>query len=204
MVLSAPIQSLLLCETPSAWLEEASRQIPVLLLDQANCEKKAAATAVSLLHRSGLDDRFTLELSRIAREELKHLELVLKTIGRRDIAMRHLSAGRYAGALHDWISKREPTRLIDQLLVCAMIEARSCERIGALLEILDGELRALYEKLHDAEDRHFEFYVAKASELDPSHCEQRLQSLSQLDADLVTQPDEKFRFHSGPPISQRA
>lgn len=203
MALSPTIQSLLLCETPSAWVEEASRQIPVLLLDQANCEKKAAATAVSLLHRSGWDERFTLELSRIAREELKHLELVLKTIRKRDIPMRHLSAGRYAGALRTWTSKREPSRLIDQLLVCAMIEARSCERIGALLEILDGELRTLYEKLHDAEDRHFEFYVAKASQLDQSHCERRLQSLSQLDADLVTQPDKEFRFHSGPPIPQQ-
>ena len=198
-MLSAPIQSLLLCETPSAWLEEASRQIPILLLDQANCEKKAAATAVSLLHRSGLDERFAMELSRIAREELKHLELVLKTIKRRDIRVQHLSAGRYAGALHAWISKREPARLIDQLLVCAMIEARSCERIGALLDILDGELRTLYAKLHHAEDRHFEFYVAKASELDSDHCAQRLYSLRQLDAHLVTESDSEFRFHSGVP-----
>ncbi|MCY4129079.1 MAG: tRNA-(ms[2]io[6]A)-hydroxylase [Gammaproteobacteria bacterium] len=198
-MLSAPIQSLLLCETPAAWLDEASSQISTLLLDQANCEKKAAATAVSLLHRCGSDERFALDLSRIAREELKHLELVLKTIKRRDIRIQHLSAGRYAGALHAWISKREPARLIDQLLVCAMIEARSCERIGALLAILDGDLRTLYEKLHDAEDRHFEFYLAKASELDSDHCDQRLHSLCRLDADLVTQPDREFRFHSGIP-----
>lgn len=199
MVLSAPIQSLLLCETPLAWLEEASRQLPILLVDQANCEKKAAATAVSLLHRTGVDDAFALELSRIAREELKHLELVLKTCRRLGVQIRHLSAGRYAGALHGWIGKREPKRLIDQLLVCAMIEARSCERIGSLLGVLDGELRTLYEKLHDAEDRHFEFYVAKASALDADYCEQRLQSLCRIDADLVSQADPEFRFHSGVP-----
>ena len=198
-MLPAPIQSLLLCETPSAWLEEASHQIPILLLDQANCEMKAAATAVSLLHRSALDERFAIALSRIAREELKHLELVLRAIKRRDIQLQRLSAGRYAGALHAWISKREPARLIDQLLVCSMIEARSCERIGALLGILDGELRTLYEKLHDSEDRHFEFYLARAAELDSDHCSQRLHSLCKLDADLVTQPDEEFRFHSGVP-----
>lgn len=160
---------------------------------------KAAATAVSLLHRSGLDERFAMALSRIAREELKHLELVLGAIKRRDIQLQHLSAGRYAGALHAWISKREPARLIDQLLVCSMIEARSCERIGALLGILDGELRTLYEKLHDSEDRHFEFYLSRASELDSDHCAQRLHSLCKLDADLVMQPDEEFRFHSGVP-----
>ena len=203
-MVSAAIQSLLLCETPSAWLEEASHQLPVLLIDQANCEKKAAATAVSLLHRSSSDERFSLELSRIAREELKHLELVIKAIKREGISSQHLSAGRYAGALHAWISKREPARFIDQLLVCAMIEARSCERIGALLGILDGELRTLYEKLHDAEDRHFEFYVAKASALDSDYSEQRLASLCRLDADLISQPDHEFRFHSGVPTSQPA
>ncbi|MCY3857928.1 MAG: tRNA-(ms[2]io[6]A)-hydroxylase [Gammaproteobacteria bacterium] len=201
MVLPAPIQSLLLCQTPSAWLEEASRRIPILLIDQANCEKKAAATAVSLLHRSSVDERFTLDLSRIAREELKHLELVLKACKRQGVQIERLSAGRYAGALHTWMSKREPERLIDQLLVCAMIEARSCERIGALLSILEGELQALYEKLHDAEDRHFEFYVARASELDAEYAGKRLQSLRQLDAGLVMQPDQAFRFHSGLPSS---
>lgn len=203
-MVSATIQSLLLCETPSAWLEEASRQLPVLLIDQANCEKKAAATAVSLLHRSGSDERFSLALSRIAREELKHLELVIKAIKREGLSARHLSAGRYAGALHAWMSKREPGRFIDQLLVCAMIEARSCERIGALLEILDGDLRALYEKLHDAEDRHFEFYVAKASALDSDYCAERLASLCRLDAQLISEPDQEFRFHSGVPSRQPA
>ncbi|MCY4096354.1 MAG: tRNA-(ms[2]io[6]A)-hydroxylase [Gammaproteobacteria bacterium] len=198
-MLPAPIQSLLLRETPVAWLDEASRQIPILLIDQANCEKKAAATAVSLLHRSGLNERFTLELSRIAREELKHLELVLNACRRNKVESRHLSAGRYAGALRTWMNKREPERLIDQLLVCAMIEARSCERIGALLGILDGELRTLYEKLHDSEDRHFEFYIAEASERDAEYCGTRLTSLCQLDAELVTQPDPEFRFHSGVP-----
>ena len=198
-MLSATVQSLLLCETSSGWLEEASHKLPQLLIDQANCEKKAAATAVSLLHRSSSDERFSIELSRIAREELKHLELVIKEIKRQGIQLQHLSAGRYASALHSWVSKQEPARLMDQLLVCAMIEARSCERIGALLGILDGKLRTLYEKLHNAEDRHFEFYVARASAVDLEYCEKRLESLCRLDADLITQPDREFRFHSGVP-----
>ena len=95
------------------------RQQDVLLLDQANCEKKAAATAVSLLHRTGDDDSFALDLTKIAREELKHLELVLKLINKRSIPVRHVSASRYAKALHEWIAKREPERQLDQLFgVC--------------------------------------------------------------------------------------
>lgn len=175
------------------------RQQDVLLLDQANCEKKAAATAVSLLHRTGDDDSFALDLTKIAREELKHLELVLKLINKRSIPVRHVSASRYAKALHEWIAKREPARQLDQLLVCAMIEARSCERIAALLKELTGPMLDLYSKLHDAEDRHFEFYLAKAYERDVTRCEERLAELCELDASLVASDDHEFRFHSGKP-----
>lgn len=194
-------QSLLYCHTPEAWLEKAQHEIDVLLLDQANCEKKAAATAVSLLHRRTADSALTIGFSRIAREELVHLELVTKVIERRAVKLRNLSASRYAAALHDWMSKREPQRVVDQLLVCGMIEARSCERIESLLPHLDDDLRTLYSKLHEAEDRHLEFYLGQAWELDAAHCELRLDSLRRLDARLIQEPDTQFRFHSGHPVA---
>lgn len=193
-------RSLLLCATPKDWLEQANSNLETLLLDQANCEKKAAATAVSLLHRRSDDASFTLSLSRIAREELTHLEQVTKVLHGRSIAMRNLSASRYAASLHDWMNKREPQRFVDQLLVCAMIEARSCERIEALLPYLDVELEALYDKLHEAEDRHLEFYFGKAWQINAGYCENRLNSLCLRDAELVTQADDQFRFHSGCPV----
>ena len=198
-MLSAANQSLLLCNTPNRWLAEAMRQSDVLLLDQANCEKKAAATAVSLLHRCGEDREFTVQLSRIAREELKHLELVLKLTKKRSIPLRHVSASRYASKLNAWVGKREPGRLVDQLLVCAMIEARSCERIAALLNVFNEDMYELYVKLHDAEDRHFEFYIAKAWEINAGHCEQRLPELCSIDEELISNADHEFRFHSGTP-----
>ena len=170
-----------------------------LLLDQANCEKKAAATAVSLLHRFDRDRPFTLVLSRIAREELKHLELVTKLLSDMEIEPNYLPASRYAGGLRSWMSKDEPNRLVDELLVCAMIEARSCERIGALLKVLSGNVRSLYEKLHEAEDRHFEVYLERAWRLDESYASRRLKSLCDLDAELISTKDSEFRFHSGMP-----
>ncbi|MYD43760.1 MAG: tRNA-(ms[2]io[6]A)-hydroxylase [Gammaproteobacteria bacterium] len=199
MVLNYTIRSLLLATTTEAWLNAALNHLDLLLLDQANCEKKAAATAVSLLHRFDDDREFGLRLARIAREELKHFELVTHQLHLRQVADRYLSASRYAAQLHAWMSKQQPQRLIDQLLVCAMIEARSCERIGALLGVLDHELVKLYTKLHDAEDRHFEFYLAKAWQLDAAQCERRLGGLRALDAKLITDPDAEFRFHSGMP-----
>lgn len=182
-------------------MEEALANPDILLLDQANCEKKAAATAVSLLHRFNDERPFTLALSRIAREELKHLELVSKHLDTHAIAYRHLTASRYASALQTWMSKQQPTRAVDQLLVCAMIEARSFERIGTLLGVLHGDIRQLYTRLHDAEDRHFEFYASKAWELDARRCERRLGELRELDAELISSEDVDFRFHSGVPVA---
>ena len=202
MSLSATNQSLLLCATPTQWLAEAQRQTPTLLLDQANCEKKAAGSAVALMHRSSFDSNQMVELTRIAREELKHLELVLKVMKDRDVQLENLSAGRYAAALHQWLARDGQDRLVDQLLVAGMIEARSCERIAALLTVLPQDLCRLYERLHEAEDRHFEFYVACAWDLNAARCEDRLPSLCELDAQLVTDLDSTFRFHSGTPIGQ--
>lgn len=195
------IQSFLLCPTPEAWLETATKQLPLLLRDQANCEMKAAASAVSLLHRVNNDAQVVIELSRIAREELKHLELVEKLLLQLAIPTRNLTASRYASELRKWISRKEPQRRVDQLLVCAMIEARSCERISRLIEVLSEPTKSLYEKLHDAEDRHFEFYLESAWNRDADRCRARVASLSELDAELISSLDKDFRFHSGIPSS---
>ena len=198
-MLTAAIQSLLQSPTPKRWLDHALESKSTLLIDQANCEKKAAATAVSLLHRFGDRGSLSVRLSQIAREELKHFEIVLKFMSTTGISNAYLSAGRYASNLREWMSKREPYRSIDLLLVCAMIEARSCERIGALLEVIDEEYRKLYLKLHEAEERHCEFYLALVFQEDRNYGLARLTELAELEHQLITTPDSEFRFHSGIP-----
>ena len=93
----------------------------------------------------------------------------------------------------------EPKRTIDLLLVCAMIEARSCERIGALLGVLDPKFKKLYEKLHEAEERHCEFYMGLVQSKNAEYGFTRLRELAELDAELVLSKDTEFRFHSGVP-----
>lgn len=188
-----------MCPTPKEWVEHALTDPGTLLIDQANCEKKAAATAVSLLHRFSEDDETTMKLSQIAREELRHLELVLRYMKQHGYSSCYLGASRYASELRSWMHRSEPNRTTDLLLVCAMIEARSCERIGELLSVLQGDLRKLYAKLHEAEERHFEFYLNLAHHRNRDYSLKRLAELSQLDAELISKADSEFRFHSGLP-----
>ena len=189
--------------TPAAWLEQAPQHLHELLVDHANCEKKAAGTALSLLYR--YTDRPVLlkALSRLAREELKHFEQVLAELARRGLDYPALSASRYAAGLRRLVRSHEPARLLDTLLCAAVVEARSCERFLGLVEVLEAPLADFYARLLASEARHFELYLdaARALATDAAaraDLDGRLELLLAEDRQLITTPDRAFRFHSGP------
>ena len=194
------IRDFLLCETPAAWVEWAVKNPKTLLIDHANCEKKAAATALNLMYRYVEHHELLQMLSRLAREELRHFEQVTTLMKKRGVRYPQLSASRYAGDLRQAVRKNEPGRLIDTLLVGAIIEARSCERFAALLPVLDEELAAFYGSLLKSESRHFMDYLKFARQLDPTEeVEVRLQLLLESEKELIERDDKEFRFHSGVP-----
>ena len=199
----AIVQSFIKRPTPQRWIEYALNHLDVLLVDQANCEKKAASSAISLMYRVEDHVDFLHRLSRLAREELRHFELVIDVIEANGSGYFKLGPSRYAKHLHAWVRADDSAkRLVDQLVVAAMIEARSCERIGTLIPHLKGSVRDLYTRLHESEGRHFEIYLefaARQSGLD--HVLERLDSLRHLDDDLIYGSDEDFRFHSGVPTT---
>jgi tRNA-(ms[2]io[6]A)-hydroxylase len=200
--LLAPVEAFLPCATPDSWLTEALQphREAILLIDHANCEKKAAATALSLMHRYVEQGGLLDKMSRLAREELRHFEQVLKLMRSREIEYVPLSASRYAQGLHKGVRKQEPGRLVDTLIVGALIEARSCERFARLAPSLDPDLKAFYESLLKSEARHFNDYLALAKPLcDAQEFDRRLVHFRDLEAELVLSPDAEFRFHSGPP-----
>ena len=102
------------CRTPDAWFEQAPGHIPELLIDHANCEKKAAGTALSLLYRYVDKPHLLRSLSRLAREELRHFEQVLAHLARRRIDYVHIASGRYAAGLRQLVRNSEPERLIER------------------------------------------------------------------------------------------
>lgn len=199
----AAIDEFLLVATPDAWVDEAAGRIPELLLDHANCELKAASTALGFLYRYPERDGLAQRMSRLAREELRHFEQVRCIMQDRQVTFRRLTASRYAGELRHAVRDHEPARLVDLLLVGALIEARSCERFARLAPELPAELGKFYRGLLAPEARHFEHYISFARAADEEGgFKARLDELKFLEARLVSEPDERFRFHSGPPKIQ--
>ena len=194
------IYDFLPCRTPETWIEAAVSALPTLMIDHANCEKKAAATALSLMHRYTDNTALLNKMSRLAREELRHFEQVLKLMTRRGIAYEPVSASRYAQSLRDGMRKKEPDKLIDTLIVGALIEARSCERFAALAPHVDTELSDFYASLLKSESRHFADYINLAKTVGSSATvEERLKHFCARERSLIESVDTEVRFHSGVP-----
>lgn len=199
----AAIAEFLAVPTPDAWVDEAASRVPELLLDHANCELKAASTALGFLYRYPERSELAQRMSRLAREELRHFEQVRRIMQDMQVPFRRLTASRYAGQLRDAVRDHEPARITDLLLVGALIEARSCERFARLAPQLPERLGRFYSGLLASEARHFEHYIAFArAEGAAGGVDTRLEELKALEAHLVTDADECFRFHSGPPANQ--
>ena len=184
--------------TPERWLEQAVSHLDVLLIDHANCEKKAAGTALSLLYRYVDRPDLLMTLSRLAREELRHFEQVHEHLQARSVEYVHLTPSRYAGGLRTLVRSEEPGRLVDTLVMGAVVEARSCERFAALAEVLPEDLARFYRRLLESEARHFEQYLSLARRYAPESIDSTLNLMLERDAELITTADTAFRFHSGP------
>lgn len=197
---SNEISGFLAAPTPREWILAASGNLPLILVDHAHCEKKAASSALNLLFRYPENSRLVYRMSRLAREELRHFEQVLKLMERRGIAYRHLTPSRYAEGLRKHARTHEPLRLVDILIIGAFIEARSCERFQALAPALaDREIADFYRGLCESESRHFRHYLELAEEAAGEEIAGRVEFFRGVEADLNSAEDSELRFHSGPP-----
>ncbi|AOE49328.1 tRNA-(ms[2]io[6]A)-hydroxylase [Kangiella sediminilitoris] len=199
----SPIREFLYCETPKAWLEHALNNMELLLIDHAHCEKKAAATAVKLMFRYPEQIDLLKKLSQLIREEVLHFEQVLEFIEQQGIKYRAIKPSRYAAGLHQFVSKDEPQRFIDGLIIGGIIEARSCERFHALVPYLKDaypDLAKYYRFLLKSESRHFMDYLELARQNADSSIDERLDFFLQKEQELIESPDPLFRFHSGVPV----
>jgi tRNA 2-(methylsulfanyl)-N6-isopentenyladenosine37 hydroxylase len=193
---------LLRAATPAAWVAHACAAPDVLLIDHANCEKKAASTALSLMFAYAEDLALTDKMSRLAREELRHYEQVAKLMTTLGVEPRRLAPGRYAERLRRLVAKTEPHREVDLMICGAFIEARSCERFAALGPAIGGPAGELFQGLHAAEARHYRVYLdlaRRAAQRAGLSIGARIEEFAGLEAELILSPDAEFRFHSGAP-----
>ncbi len=186
-------------ETPPAWLPRVCEALDEVLLDHAHCEKKAAGAALKLLF-SYPHHRFLQEpLAELAREELEHFQQVLALLDRRGVRYATLKPSPYGMALHALVRRDEPDRLLDVLLISALIEARSCERFQILADgVPDPALAELYRSLLACEARHHGLYHELAGGLVPRAVrDARLAILAQAEAEIVARPCDRVRLHAG-------
>jgi tRNA 2-(methylsulfanyl)-N6-isopentenyladenosine37 hydroxylase len=221
------INNFLLCPTPVAWVDWALKNETLLLIDHANCEKKAAASAMNLMYRYVDKPDLLKKMSQLAREELLHFEQVVALMQDKSIHYHHLSSSRYASSMRTEIRTHEPARLIDTLIIGAFVEARSCERFAALVPYLDEQISRFYNSLLKSESRHFVDYLSLARQYNDEDIDQnvkgstkgstkkstkgsskgsskesfeeRINYFAKIEAELINSVDEEFRFHSGIP-----
>jgi len=187
----------LLSQTDPRWAEAALADVGGVLVDHAHCEKKAAATAMSLVSSYPEKSELVSRCVRLAQEELRHFQQVHDRLTRRGLALGRDHGDPYARALRDLVRKDEPGRLTDRLLVCALIEARSCERLEILAERLtDADLSGFYAALATAEAGHFRLFVDLAKLYDdPGAVDGRFEELLREEAGIVARLPIEARIH---------
>lgn len=195
------IETFLQCETPKEWILEAQKpeNLDILLIDHANCEKKAAFTALNLIMKYTELDDLQHKMSRLAREELRHFEQVAAIMKSRGVKYTYLEASKYAERLRTHLRKTAKERMVDILIIGAYIEARSCERFFRVAPYLDEELHKFYMTLIKSEGRHYQDYLKLAEKYAGESIEDRVTFFGEVEKEAILTPDPIFRFHSGIP-----
>jgi tRNA-(ms[2]io[6]A)-hydroxylase len=185
-------------DTRAEWVERAVQALDEVLLDHAHCEKKAAGGALRLLFSYPDQQYLQQPLAALAQEELTHFQQLLALLERRGVKFERQKPSPYASKLHAKVRPREPHRLTDLLLTCALIEARSCERMKLLSEApIDAELKAFYKDLLVSEARHHQVYVALACRVEPAdQVRERLEDLARQEAEILNESAPHTRLHS--------
>lgn len=165
--LSADTKTILGLRLPTdpRWVNLAEKSMQEILTDHAWCEQKAATSCISLIQGFSDKEKIVLELSPIVTEEWGHFRLVLAELKKRGFLLGRQRKDEYVNALIQFQKKggAESDRLLDQLLMMALIEARSCERFKQLSEGLNDEyLCRFYRRFMESEAGHYTLFIALA------------------------------------------
>lgn len=188
--------ALQLVATLPRWLEVALVDLDAVHADHLHCERKAAQSALSLIRSYPERTDLVTAMARLAHDETRHVVQVAQLMTRRGQPAAYDFGDDYAAALRDCIRKPEPLRLLDRLLVFAVIEARSAERLELLAGALDDEKAAkLYASLAESECRHRDIFLALARDTDPQTWRTRAAELAAREAQLFDGRAITARIH---------
>ncbi|MEZ4988163.1 MAG: tRNA-(ms[2]io[6]A)-hydroxylase [Saprospiraceae bacterium] len=151
--------------TDPRWVNLAEMELEEILTDHAYCEQKAATSIISLIQGYPEREEMVRELAPIVTEEWGHFRSVLRELDKRQLKLGAQRKDEYVNKLLDFqpkgLSKEE--KLLEKLLVCALIEARSCERFRLMsLHISDKELQEFYHRFMISEAGHYKLFIELA------------------------------------------
>ncbi|MDQ3842526.1 MAG: tRNA-(ms[2]io[6]A)-hydroxylase [Bacteroidota bacterium] len=158
--------------TDPRWVNLAEKSLEEVLTDHAYCEQKAATSCISLIQRYSEKEKLVTELAPVVTEEWGHFRLVLAELQKRGMKLGRQRKDEYVNALLDFSIKggSSEDRLLDQLLVMALIEARSCERFKRLSEGLEDDyLRKFYRRFMESEAGHYTLFIELAETYIDAH-----------------------------------
>jgi tRNA-(ms[2]io[6]A)-hydroxylase len=179
-----------------AWLAVALDDLESVHADHLHCERKAAQSALSLIRAYPERAELVSAMARLAHDETRHVVQVAHLLTRRGQPASYDRGDDYAAALRTHIRVREPLRLLDRLLVFAVIEGRSAERLGLLAGALDDpRARELYAQLTVAEVRHRDTFLALARDAAPKTWRARAAELAALEAEILARRPVAARIH---------
>ena len=197
-MLKIPSINILKQPTNSAWIEQAISNLNTILLDHSHCEKKAAGVALNLICRYPSSTKLVRQLTAIAQEELEHFELVNQWLEKLEIPLAPLKPPPYGAGLKSQIRPEFSDRFLDSLLVSALIEARSHERLGLLASFCPNlELAKFYRTLMASEARHYGIYWLLAHHyFDSEIVKKRLDELAEFESNILASLHPEPRIHS--------
>ena len=185
-----------LVPTDPRWIEVALSDLDAVHADHLHCERKAAQSALSLIRSYPERADLVTAMARLAHDETRHVIQVSQLMARREQPAAYDFGDDYAAALRDHIRKPEPARLLDRLLVFAVIEGRSAERLGLLANALpDPRDAQLYESLATAEVRHRDIFLALARDTNPDEWRARAAELVDIESEILANRPVIARIH---------
>ena len=157
----------LLLPTDPRWVDLAQKDLQEILTDHAYCEQKAASACISLIQQYPQHESLVEELAPIVSEEWEHFRMVLSELKNRGLSLGKQRKDEYVNKLFQFQRKQvsQKERLLDKLLICAMIEARSCERFRLLsLHLSDDDLKKFYHAFMVSEAGHYKTFLKLAKQ----------------------------------------
>ncbi len=182
---------------PDSWLPKVRARLGEVLIDHAHLERKAATTALNLEKYRELYAHVR-ELNAIAVEELQHFDQVLRLLEERGIPFGQPMRSPWINKMMAAVRKGRREQVIDHLVVCSLIEGRSCEKFQILaggVRDLDPALADFYASLVESEGNHYATYQIMARGIDEDETRRRLDFFLDLDAELIRQPHDLPMLH---------